>query len=315
MSSSNKSNISTGDIESRHLVATYYPFTLVIVGTLLNLFTFIIFFRPIFRDTNRRPTIHYMRTIAIFDILMLYGWNLDHYFSGAYGFTVQTYSIPLCKFFSFYSYFAMETSAWLRVFISFDRYLSSSRLHKTWFSRSKSVLIVIACILIVVTVINCHILLFGCFYNDDGTVNIESRLYQVYPQWDDVNLVLYNCLPLILMVTFNSGVIYHLVRLRQTTTVQNSRIQHRSITITFITTTFLFSIMTIPSSVAFGFFYDTTGFFMLHLLDSILYTYHVLSFPLYLITFTEFRQEVLRLIAPNRWNRIQPTTIQLTIRR
>jgi len=307
--SNTTSNISTSDDSGIDMYVTYYPLALVIVGTVFNLFTFGIFWRPTFRDTNKRPTIHYMRAIAIFDILMLYGWNFDHYLSGAYGFTLQTYSIPSCKFFSFLNYFTPQCSAWLRVFICLDRYLSLSRLHKTWFSQSRNVLFIITCIITVFTIINFQFFLFACYYNEDGTVNTDSHLYEIYPLWDDMNLGLYNCAPFIFMFIFNSGVIYHLIRLRQTSTVQNSRIQHRSITITLVITTFLFSIMTIPGTVGFAFFSNTASYITLHLLDTILYTYHILSFPLYMITFTEFRREVIRLLTCNKWSNSQPLSV------
>jgi hypothetical protein len=298
--SSNITNASiSDDTTSADLFVTYYPLTLVIVGTLFNFCTFAILWRPTFRDTNKRPTIHYMRAIAIFDILMLYGWNLDHYFKGRYGFTLLTYSIPACKFYSFLNYFAAQVSAWLRVFICIDRYLSLSRLHKTWFSQSKNVLIIIGCICAVFTIMNFHFFLFVCYYNDNGTVNTDSHLYEVYPLWDYINLGVYNCAPFIFMVIFNSGVIYHLIRLRRTSVVRKSQIHYRSISITLVITTFLFSIMTIPATVAYAFFSNTAGDVILHFFDSVLYTYHILSFPLYLITFSEFRREVIRLITCN----------------
>ena len=298
------SNSSNGTLvastRAKDMVLTYYSLALIIIGTLFNLFTFMIFFRPSFRDTKKRPTIHYMRVIAIFDILMLYGWNLDHYLMGAFGFALQYYSVPFCKFCSFLNYFAAQVSAWLRVFICLDRFLSLSYLHKTWFGHSENVLIIIACILITFGIIHFHFFPFVCFYKGNGAVDPQSPLYDVYPLWDYMNLVLYNCLPFILMVTFNSGVIYHLIRLKQTSTVQNSRIQHLSISITLVITTFLFLLMTIPATVLWAFFSQQVGYVVLHVFDSILYTYHVLSFLIYMITFNEFRREVIQLVTCNR---------------
>jgi hypothetical protein len=307
--SNSSSNTSTSSDTGADLFVTYYPFTLVIVGTLFNFFTCAIFFRPTFRDTNKRPVLHYMRAVTIFDILMLYGWNLDHYLYGAFGFTLNQYSVASCKITSFLNYVAPQVSAWLRIFICLDGYLSFSRLHKTWFSKSKHVLIVIAGIIITFTLINLHLPIFACFYNTDGTVNTNSRLYVVIPMWDYVNLGLYNCVPFIFMVIFNSGVIYHLIHLRQTSTVQNSRIQHRSLSITLVVTTFLFLIMTIPGTIAYAFFGATASQFLLHFFDSILFTYHISSFPLYMITFTEFRKEVIRLVTYNKWRNTQPSPI------
>ncbi|CAF2957819.1 unnamed protein product [Rotaria sp. Silwood2] len=212
----------------------------------------------------------------------------------------------MCRFFSFLNYFAAQSSAWLRVFVSLDRYLSSSFLHRTWFSKSKNVLINIACIMIILFLLNFQFFIFACYYRANGTISVFFLAFQIYPLWDYINLAVYNCAPFVLMVTFNIGVIYHLFRLRRTTIVQNSRIQHRSISIALVITTFLFLIMTIPATVCYAFFYES-NLTLLHLLDGILYTYHILSFPLYMITLEEFRREFLAMVICKRNNeRVAP---------
>ena len=312
------SNNTTGIIDQSEvsvIVVAYYAFGLVIVGTGLNLLTLCILCRPKFRDTNERPTLFYMRTVAIFDILMLYGWNFDHYTLTIHRFELTRYAVPSCKYAWFFNYFTNQTSAWLRVFISIDRYLSLSHLHRTWFSRPKSILTIIACIISFFTVFNFHLIIFGCFYEANGSININSRLYTIYPLWDFVNLAMYNCIPFLLMTIFNSGVIYHLIHRHQTSTVQNSRIPHRAVSITLVTTTFLFLIMTTPATIAFGFFLDTAGDVVLYTLDAMLYTYHISSFPLYMITFNEFRKEFINMITCNKHNqRIAPQPQVLTQR-
>jgi hypothetical protein len=247
-----------------------------------------------------------MRTIAIFDILMLYGWNLNHYVSAVYDFTLLQSSIPSCKLISFISYFTTQTSAWLRVFLCWDRYLSLSRLNRTWFGRSKNVLIVIGCIIGVFFIFNFHLLLFACYVTPNGVINPNAVQYEIYPLWDDVHLGVYNCAPFILMVTFDSGVIYHLIRHRRTTTLQNSRIQHRSISITLIITSSLFLIMTTPSGVTFAFFQTIASNSVLRIVDEVYFSYHILSFPLYFITFTEFRREFIAMIRCSKTNRVVP---------
>ncbi|CAF5119115.1 unnamed protein product [Rotaria magnacalcarata] len=253
-----------------------------------------------------------MRAMAIFDILMLYGWNIDHYFSIMHGFQIQTSSIPVCRFCSFLNYFAPQSSAWLRVFVCWDRYLSLSRLHKTWFSHPKNVLTIIACIMSILFLLNCHMFFSTCYYIAPGKITVLSWAFQIYPLWDYVNLGVYNGAPFALMVIFNSGVIYHLIKLRRTSTIQNSRIQHRSISITLVITTFLFLMMTIPATVGFAFF-STSYRPVLQFLDGLLYTYHILSFPLYIITFDEFRQNFINMITCGRNNRrVQQEGITLT---
>jgi hypothetical protein len=310
--STNTTTISTVSIGS--LIVAYYALALIIVGTILNLLTFLILCRSTFRDTNARATLHYMRTIAIFDIFMLYGWNLDHYLVITHEFSLHEYSIASCKFISFISVFATQTSAWLRVFICIEQYASSTRLYRTCFSRSKSILIIIACIIITSILLNLHILIFACYRRSNGTISIQAQSYQIYPLWDYVQLGVYNCIPFILMVIFNSGVIYHLIHLRRTTTIRNSRIQNRTITLTLVITTSLFLIMAIPANVADSFFRKSNQT-ILHFLDGILYTYHITSFPLYLITFSEFRRECIAMLTCKNCNkRVEPhKDIQLGI--
>jgi hypothetical protein len=114
------------------------------------------------------------------------------------------------------------------------------------------------------------------------------------------------------MIISNSGVIYHLFHLHATIAIQNIRIQHRAISITLLITTFLFLIMTVPSTVAFALFY-TANETLLNVLDGLLYSYHILSFPLYFITYGTFRREYIAMILCKnhrqpvlRQNQIQP---------
>ena len=286
------------------LFVVYYPLILIIFGTIFNILTVIILCRTTFRNGDKRSTLHYMRAIAILDILMLYGWNFDHFLEGTLGITMDTYSIVSCKFFSFMNYFTYHVSAWLRVLICFDRYLSLSRLHRTWFSISRNVLILIGLIVFIFILINFHFFIFVCYYKNNQ-VNIESIYYQVYPMWDHVNLIIYNCLPFIFMIILNTGVIYHLILLRRISTIgKNSRIQHRAISATLVLTTCLFFLMTTPVSIAYAYFPNTNSS-VLYALDSLLYTYHVLSFPIYFSTFGEFRREFMKLITFNKCQQCQ----------
>ncbi|CAF1581802.1 unnamed protein product [Adineta ricciae] len=296
MTNSTKANISS-------LLIAYYSLSLMIIGTLFNLLTFFILCRPKFLNLKERPALIYIRTFVIIDVFMLFGWNFDHYTKPIYSFTLYTVTIASCKFAWFLNYFTPQTSAWLRVLISFDRYVSLTRLHRTWFSRSRNALIMISCVISFFVLLNIHLPVLACYYEVDGLINVNARSYQITPVWDWVNLAMYNCVPFVLMVTLNSGVIYRLIRIRQQTTLQNSRIHHRTVSITSIITTFLFMIMTIPATIGFAFFVNSIDETVLLALDAMLFTYHILSFPLFLITFDEFRQEFMIMICWERNSR------------
>ena len=293
---------------SAAIIVAYYSLAVTVVGTMLNLLTFILLCRPVFRNTKERPTLHYMRAMAIFDILMLYGWNLDHFFAGIYNFTIQRTSIPMCRFLSFYNFLVLQSSAWLRMFVCLDRYLSLSRLHKTWFSDSKHVLIITGSIIGTCTLLNSVFFVYGCSFTKKGAISRLSWAFKIYPLWDYVNLGVYNAVPFFLMNAFNGGVVYHLIRLRRTSTIQNSQIRHRSISITLLITTVLFLLMTIPVNVVLSFFSAKVDVVMKRFLDGILYTYHITSFPLYMLTFSEFRRECIAIFrCRNDVRRVTPT--------
>lgn len=273
------------------LIFAYYSLTLLIVGTLCNLLTLLIFCRSAFGNAKNRPVLYYMRVIAVLDILMLYGWNLDHYLRPIHDFTIVRLGVIPCKFMSFINYFTPQSSAWIRVSLCVDRYVSISRIHRTWFNSPKNVLILIGVCLGIFALINFHFFPFACYRNDEGNIDTNAHLYTIYPLWDNVNLFLYNIIPFVVMAIFNSGIIYHLFYVRRYSQLNHSQIQHRSISIILTITTCLFCIMTTPATIAFSFFYSTVDYTILQMLDAILTTYHVLSFPLYLITFREFRQQ------------------------
>jgi hypothetical protein len=109
------------------------------------------------------------------------------------------------------------------------------------------------------------------------------------------------------MIIFNSGVIYHTIYLRRGTIVQNSRARNISISITLILTTFLFLIMTTPGNIVYTFFYNTSALILLPLVDGIMFTYHITSFPLYFITLNDFRNGFISMITLKKINpRIAP---------
>ena len=111
------------------------------------------------------------------------------------------------------------------------------------------------------------------------------------------------------MSLFNGGVIYHLIRLRRESALGNSQIQHRAMSTTLVITTSLFLMMTVPVNIAYAFPSLKVNTSVIQFLSSITYTYHVTSFPLYMLTFSEFRRECIAMI-PTTMNRlgVTPTT-------
>ena len=137
----------------------------------------------------------------------------------------------------------------------------------------------------------------------DGKIDINSYLYKTFPLWDYIHLSMYSCIPFIFMVVINIGIIYHLIKHQQISTISNSGIHSRSISITLVITTFLFLIMSLPSTISFAFFDKKASVTVLNMMDGICFTYHIISFPLYFLTFTQFRKVFITMIKCNNINR------------
>ncbi|CAF1352296.1 unnamed protein product [Adineta steineri] len=296
----------------------YYNLLTVIIGSIFNIITFVVLCRPTFKNAQTRSTTHYMRALAVIDFIGLYGWNFDSYLNLIYGFTLfYTYTVASCKIFTFLNYFTLQTAAWLHVFVSFDRFLflSNAKLN-TWFNQSKNVLKIIGGIIVFFFLFNFHLLIFVCYEDSNGQVNVYSQYYNFFPAYELTHLVINNIIPSFLILSLNILSIYYLNRIRRTTRVQNSQIRHQAIAITLITTSFLFVITRTPTAIAYSFFsnylYFTDSGAMVRLgFDFFSYIFPVLNFPLYLITFTDFRREFIRLLL--RKQRVLPVAIQ-TIR-
>ncbi|CAF1363874.1 unnamed protein product [Adineta ricciae] len=301
-SNSNGTYKSSSSNEGVYVIA-YYNLLMVILGTIFNATTFFVFCRAKFRNTAARPVIHYMRAIAIIDFVGLYGWTFESYISTIYNISLTySYTVASCKFAWFFNFWTLQASAWLHVFVSFDRYLFMSRIQpNTWFNRSKNILIIIASVITIFVLYNFHILLFVCYENANGYIVTDSRLYTFLPLFQTLHLFIYDIIPSSLMLTFNFISIYHLYKIRHITTITNSKIRHRPITITLVVTSFLYVVTRTPSAVIYSYFYaslQTTdwGRRLARGFNILLYTFPILNFPIYLVTFSEFRQELFRCI-------------------
>ncbi len=281
---------------------TYYPLCLTCTTTVLNSLIIVILSQKIF---YQRPTIRYMRVIAFVDMFMLYGWNLDHFFRLKFGFEVDRLTIVSCKLSTYFNHVLSQSSAWLRVWMCVDRFYALNQVRqRRAVYHHRRVILFIAFTFIIITLINLHLPIFSCYsYTYQNQIQIAggSLRFHLYPTWNYINLALYNIIPFILMLIFNTLIIRHLILIKRTSTLQNSRIRHTSISIPILLSAFLFCIMTTPPAISYAFFYVQVRSvifqnYLLSLLDSIKYTYHSLSFFVYFITLEEFRTEFFRLL-------------------
>lgn len=141
--------------------------------------------------------------------------------------------------------------------------------------------------------------------NKNSTFKLNCHAYSnglTTSQWDQVNLVFYNVIPFILMMTFNCLLIINIRR-------SNSHMNHhsnpkivakrRNLTISLLFLSFLFLIMTVPGTFLFAYFYDsvlsTLGIQCIYLIDDISFFNNSILFFICFISNKKFRSTIIEL--------------------
>ena len=95
-----------------------YALLLVIIGTLGNTLTIIVLCRP---NLRRFVTMRYLIAVSVFDIVSLYGWNLNNF----YKFTIsnndsnmEQLSLVHCRIVSFVTFVGLQLSSWCLTVVS-----------------------------------------------------------------------------------------------------------------------------------------------------------------------------------------------------
>lgn len=121
-----------------------------------------------------------------------------------------------------------------------------------------------------------YVTTFLCYSYKDG--------YEIFPNWENIHLAIYNLIPFCIMTIFNGLLIRNVLLVNLTHSKDNSNNssqnaksmrKKQTLTIALIFVTILFLVMTLPSSIIFGFFFD---FFDQHLGQSFLLMVDHLSF-------------------------------------
>jgi hypothetical protein len=107
-----------------HLVIrclSIYALILVIVGTLGNFLTIITLCR---KNLRRYVTMRYLIAVSVFDIISLYGWNLNNF----YKFTIsrnyrniEDLSLAHCRIISYMTFVSLQLSSWCLTAVSIGK--------------------------------------------------------------------------------------------------------------------------------------------------------------------------------------------------
>ncbi|CAF0763062.1 unnamed protein product [Brachionus calyciflorus] len=314
-------------------IVSFLPLVLIFIGTIGNISCFFIFrFSSQFKKI---PSMVFLSIVAVTDTTSLFVWNLNYFLEPNFNTILENLSIFNCKFFSFIQEFSIQSSSNILGIMCIDRFFSiistpGSIYSKLPFASVKSSYLWIIAVMLVILSINLHFLITNGNYSHiestnltlteliNGTINNYSYSqreeeicfwyssdFNIYPLWDQISIIIYNVIPFTIMLIFNTLLIAKTILINKSIKKIKNRETLRAIkrkrrlTISILSITFAFIVLTLPASIAYGFFLNyfnsmgSRGKAFLHLLDFFGFFFHSSLFINCFITNIKFRKYVL----------------------
>ena len=299
------------------------PLLIIAVGLVGNIWSFVIFrFHP---EMKRISSMMILSFISIYDLLSLWGWNLNHFIDPMFHIRIENTGRFECKFFNFVQVVTIQASAILLAYLSIDRYFLINSMPGSFISRlpfgtTRSSLVTSIILSLIVVVYNLNVFIYSEFsFIPENSSNLTNSshlvplCYLYKPErkmaaiMDIASLFMGCFLPFVLMVIFNSLIIRTIRKLKSNHEHHKSpgcdssrdkslRKMHKT-TLSLLAISVLFVVMSFPSKLAFGFFnqyFTETGYDyeLLRFLDNISFAYNSSLFLLCFITNIKFRKAV-----------------------
>jgi hypothetical protein len=230
----------------------------IIFGTIGNFCTFLLLMR---RNIRKHSCMRYLATLCIFDLFCLYTWNFSLVYRDLFtNIKIEFEGPTICRLFSFYSYFILQSSSWVICWIGMDRIItllcksSTSKISKL----AKNNKLVTSLILSLFFLFNFVVLILNAepYLDDSDSMttsfnftntrsfnqtqnknNTNKRTFSCYSPvefykiWDIVHITMYSILPFTIIFCENLAISY--------LTFKNSNkinSKHKSINPTYSTT-------------------------------------------------------------------------------
>ncbi|XP_005090222.1 CX3C chemokine receptor 1 [Aplysia californica] len=294
----------------------------VVVGTVANTLALVVML-----SLSRLPVCNYMAGLAFADLSVVLGVCLVRWLHTK-GLDPRNQDTASCRVLTFMAYWSFSVSAWILVAMTIDRYLAITfPLKALVHSTPRRARLTIIGIMAVMALINIHFFVtMAVNYNKNG-VTTTCQAYNEYAHfvdtvWPWLDATVYSFLPFFILLIFNFLIIKnHAKALRQNSFLKGSvKVENpnsagrsnRKMTITLLTVSFTFMIMTAPRVILqiirptiFNFKPkpNTTDFEILarytltaSLTNLFMYGNHCINFFLYCLTGNRFRQQLVHLV-------------------
>jgi hypothetical protein len=246
------------------------------------------------------------------NILCLYFWNLNHFIETYFGFMIEDFGEWACKSVAVLQLSSLQSTAWLLVAMSIDRYLVSRIV--TWRLsdfNSKKALVVSIIIQLIIYLFNSSLLLTVQFdYSSNNTIKAQYYSNYYYSLWSRIHTYSYSIVPFIILGLMNGLLLYE--------TLSRKRIlkERVSVTRSVLIMTFSFICFLLPSAIVSGYFLEflfssKSGTLVLYILDFITFGYHAFNFLVFSFTNKRFKAELKNLFSKRTNTQAYPTAQSL----
>ncbi|KAK6177803.1 hypothetical protein SNE40_015834 [Patella caerulea] len=238
---------------------TIVPPILLLLGTIGNVLTIVVFSRKAFRSTISI----YLTLLAVSDTVVLYSGILRQWLYYLTEYDIRSYHIVTCKLLTWLIYTSLDISAWTIVAVTIERLISVYVPHKVkTFCTTKVCYFVLSFVIVACSLVNGHFLVglellevavdsFNCATNNAGYLTFLEDI------WPWMDLCVYSLIPTGLIIVGNAllirKVFFSTLQTQQSMSDKRQQLNRQkkmsSMTTMLISISILFLICTTPVSI------------------------------------------------------------------
>lgn len=326
-------------------IMVYVAPVLILLGTIGNTCTIIVFFKRRGRNTS---TYRYLCALAVSDIIILDTGLLRWWIIVLSDYDINAANNFVCKIHPFIVYFSIQCSSWLLVAVTCERFIGVCLPHRVKRGCTlKTSLAVICSIILVLVLLNSHFL-YGRsiitiidIYDNVTLVEtcytaIESYETFFVSTWHWIHFCVYFAIPMAALLFGNTCIIVKLMSQRKKGQIQKLKVsgtqtrkeddQDKStqITLLLVIISIVFFLNTAPSAIYFAaqtfLFGEITTkdeaaqqLLTYVIVNILMYLNSAINFILYFLSGSRFRAEVKQLFLCKKWCAAKDETSSSTI--
>lgn len=196
-------------------ISLYLPPIFLVIGTFGNVFAFLILRN---KTMIRQSTNLFLAALAVTDSVVLYVGLLRNWLSELMGFDFQSRSEWLCKSVTVLGYANSQFSVWLIIAVTVERYIVVSQpLHASRYCNLRRARRLIMSLGVIFFLLNLHFFWTVTLVQGEreNVMKCDARpqfVFLVLVVWPWIDAALYALLPFLLIVVFNTLIIFQTLR-------------------------------------------------------------------------------------------------------